>query len=190
MLQETRMDKALKMVLAGKTVLVAVKKTGDANSTKYTFRSLNEILEKYIFLIQVPAVEDPEFKEKVAEMVQSVPAVNIVESPEKKQTDKPNKIVHCEERGYSGFLHIRCKCGAEKSFFTKAGLSFYKCAECGARTELKDLKLALLICECGERLRYFTNETAEMFDLNCLDCGQPVAMKYNVKKKRYETIRE
>lgn len=36
----------------------------------------------------------------------------------------------------------------------------------------------------------FTNETAEMFDLNCLDCGQPVAMKYNVKKKRYETIRE
>ena len=83
MLQETRMDKALKMVLAGKTVLVAVKKTGDANSTKYTFRSLNEILEKYIFLIQVPAVEDPEFKEKVAEMVQSVPAVNIVESPEK-----------------------------------------------------------------------------------------------------------
>lgn len=103
---------------------------------------------------------------------------------------KPNKIVHCEERGYSGFLHIRCKCGAEKSFFTKAGLSFYKCAECGDRTELKDLKLALLICECGERLRYFTNETAEMFDLNCLDCGQPVAMKYNVKKKRYETIRE
>ena len=87
MLQETRMDKALKMVLAGKIVLVAVKKTGDANSTKYTFRSLNEILEKYIFLIQVPAVEDPEFKEKVAEMVQSVPAVNIVESPEKK-TDR------------------------------------------------------------------------------------------------------
>lgn len=120
MLQETRMDKALKMVLAGKTVLVAVKKTGDANSTKYTFRSLNEILEKYIFLIQVPAVEDPEFKEKVAEMVQSVPAVNIVESPEKKQTDKLNKIVHCEERGYSGFLHIRCKCGAEKKFFHKS----------------------------------------------------------------------
>lgn len=189
MLQETKMDKALKMVLAGKTVLAAVKKTGDANSTKYTFRSLNEILEKYIFLIQVPAVEDPEFKEKIAEMVQSVPAVNIVESPEKKQTDKPNKIVHCEERGYSGFLHIRCKCGAEKSFFTKAGLSSFKCTECGERTDLKDLKLAFLSCECGKHLRYFTNETERMFDLNCLDCGQPVAMKYNEKKKRYETIR-
>lgn len=187
MLQETNLDKALKMVLAGKPVLAAVKKTGA--SAKYTFRSLNEILEKYIFLIQVPAVEDPEFKEKVTEMIQS-PAINIVESPEKKQTDKPNKIVHCEERGYSGFLHIRCKCGAEKSFFTKVGLNFYKCAECGAKTELKDLKLAFLRCECGGRIRYFTNETAEMFDLNCLDCGQPVAMKYNEKKKLYETIRE
>lgn len=190
MLQETNLDKALKMVLAGKTVLAAVKKTGDTGSTKYTFRSLNEILEKYIFLIQVPAVEDPDFKEKITEMVQMVPDVNIVESPEKKQTDKPNKIIHCEEKGYSGFLHIRCKCGAEKSFFTKARLSFYKCAECGAKTELKDLKLALLHCECGEHLRYFTNETERMFDLNCLDCGQPVAMKYNEKKERYETIRE
>lgn len=84
MLQETNLDKALKMVLAGKPVLAAVKKTGA--SAKYTFRSLNEILEKYIFLIQVPAVEDPEFKEKVTEMIQS-PAINIVESPEKK-TDR------------------------------------------------------------------------------------------------------
>lgn len=83
MLQETNLDKALKMVLDGKPVLAAVKKTGDINSTKYTFRSLNEILEKYIFLIQVPAVEDPDFKEKITEMVQSVPDVNIVESPEK-----------------------------------------------------------------------------------------------------------
>lgn len=74
MLQETNLDKALKMVLAGKPVLAAVKKAGDTGSGKYTFRSLNEILEKYIFLIQVPAVEDAGFKEKIAEMIQSVPA--------------------------------------------------------------------------------------------------------------------
>lgn len=47
MLQETNLDKALKMVLAGKPVLAAVKKTGA--SAKYTFRSLNEILEKIYF---------------------------------------------------------------------------------------------------------------------------------------------
>ena len=184
MLQETNLDKALKMVLAGKPVLAAVKKTGDTGSGKYTFRSLNEILEKYIFLIQVPAVEDAGFKEKIAEMVQSVPAA--AKGSEKK-VEEPRRIIHDEEKQYSGFLHIRCKCGAEKSFFTKSGLSFYKCAKCGEQTELK---LAFLHCECGERLRYFTNETEKMFDLNCIDCGQPIAMKYNEKKNLYETIRE
>ena len=38
MLQETNLDKALKMVLAGKPVLAAVKKAGDTGSGKYTFR--------------------------------------------------------------------------------------------------------------------------------------------------------
>lgn len=183
MLQETNLETALKKVLAGKQVLAAVNKE---NAMRYTFRSLNETLKKYLFLIDVPAIEDPDFKEKVTEMVQSVPT--IAKGSEKK-VEEPHRSMYNEEKKYSGFLHIRCKCGAEKSFFTKAGLSFYKCAECGERTELKDLKLAFLHCECGEHLRYFTNETERMFDLNCLDCGQPVAMKYNEKKKLYETIR-
>lgn len=183
MLQETNLETALKKALAGKQVLAAVKKE---NATRYTFRSLNETLKKYIFLINVPAVEDPDFKEKVTEMVQSVPAA--AKGSEKK-VEESRRIMYNEEKKYSGFLHIRCKCGAEKSFFTKAGLSFYKCAECGERTELNNLKLALLHCECGEHLRYLTNETERMFDLNCIDCGQPVAMKYNEKKKLYETIR-
>ncbi|MBE5703918.1 MAG: hypothetical protein EGS62_06800 [Ruminococcus sp.] len=183
MLQETNLETALKKVLAGKQVLAAAKKE---NATRYTFRSLNETLKKYIFLINVPAVEDPDFKEKVTEMVQSVPTA--AKGSEKK-VEELRRIMYNEEKKYSGFLHIRCKCGAEKSFFTKTGLSFYKCAECGERTELNNLKLALLHCECGEHLRYLTNETERMFDLNCLDCGQPVAMKYNEKKKLYETIR-
>jgi len=183
MLQETNLEMALKKVLAGKRVLAAVERE---NAARHTFRSLNEILKKYTFLIDVPAIEDPDFKEKVMEMVQSVPAA--AKGSEKK-VEESRRIMYNEEKKYSGFLHIRCKCGAEKSFFTKTGLSFYKCAECGERTELKDLKLAFLHCECGEHLRYLTNETERMFDLNCIDCGQPVAMKYNEKKKLYETIR-
>lgn len=72
MLQETNLETALKKVLAGKQVLAAVKKE---NAMRYTFRSLNETLKKYIFLIDVPAVEDPDFKEKVTEMVQSIPTI-------------------------------------------------------------------------------------------------------------------
>lgn len=100
MLQETNLDKALKMVLAGKPVLAAVKKTGA--SAKYTFRSLNEILEKYIFLIQVPAVEDPEFKEKVTEMIQN-PAINIVENPEKNRQISRTKSYIAKKEGIQAF---------------------------------------------------------------------------------------
>ncbi len=182
MLQETNLEVALKKVLAGKQVLAAVEKE---NAARYTFRSLNEILKKYTFLIDVPAIENPDFKEKVMEMVQSVPEA----TKGSKKVEESRRIMYNEGKKYSCFLHIRCKCGAKKSFFMKSGLSFYKCAECGERTELKDLNLAFLHCECGEHLRYLTNETERMFDLNCINCGQPVAMKYNEKKKLYETIR-
>lgn len=70
MLQETNLEMALKKVLAGKRVLAAVERE---NATRYTFRSLNEILKKYTFLIDVPAIEDHDFKGKVMEMTQSVP---------------------------------------------------------------------------------------------------------------------
>ena len=87
-------------------------------------------------------------------------------------------------------MHIHCEhCGKTKTFCTKHQLSYYSCKECGEKTELKDLKLAFINCECGSRLKYFTNETADLIELNCINCGMPVALKYNAKKKLYETIR-
>ena len=35
-----------------------------------------------------------------------------------------------------------------------------------------------------------TNMTDTAFDINCLDCGAPVAVQWNEKKGLYETIRE
>lgn len=103
---------------------------------------------------------------------------------------KTNKNLTRESRGYTGFLHIRCEhCGKTKTFYDKHQLSYYGCKECGKKTDLKDLKLAFINCECGGRIRYFTNETAELIELNCINCGMPVALKYNAKKKLYETIR-
>ena len=72
---------------------------------------------------------------------------------------------------------------------TKHQLSYYGCKECGKKTDLKNLKLAFINCECGGMARYLTNETAELIELNCINCGMPVALKYNAKKKLYETIR-
>lgn len=101
-----------------------------------------------------------------------------------------NKNMTQEPRGYTGFLHIRCEhCGKTKTFCAKHQLSYYGCKECGKKTDLKDLKQAFINCECGGTARYFTNETAELIELNCINCGMPVALKYNAKKKLYETIR-
>lgn len=103
---------------------------------------------------------------------------------------KTNKNLTRESRGYTGFLHIRCEhCGKTKTFCAKHQLSYYGCKECGGKTDLKDLKLAFINCECGGMARYFTNETAELIELNCINCDMPVALKYNAKKKLYETIR-
>lgn len=43
-------------------------------------------------------------------------------------------------------------------------------------------------CECGGRFRYMTNMEEPIFDVNCLNCGAPVAIQWNEKKKIYETV--
>lgn len=192
MLQEMKLEDALKKFLQGKKVLVAPARAMDPGKERYLFRSLESILNEKRFLVEVPAVENPDFKEAVHQMVtpeKLPPQETIQEEPEVAPMEI-NKNMTQELSGYTGFLHIRCEhCGKTKTFCTKHQLSYYGCKECGKKTDLKDLKLAFINCECGGRTRYFTNETAELIELNCINCGMPVALKYNAKKKLYETIR-
>ena len=44
-------------------------------------------------------------------------------------------------------------------------------------------------CDCGSTSRYKPNMIENMFDMDCLNCGQPVAVSWNEKKRVYETIR-
>ena len=192
MLQEMRLEDALKKYLQGKKVLVAPDRVMEPGKERYLFRSLEAVLNGKRFLVEVPAVENLDFKETVNQMVtpeKLPPQEPVREEPEAAPVEI-NKNLTQEPRGYSGFLHIRCEhCGKTKTFCTKHQLSYFGCKECGEKTELKDLKLAFINCECGGWLRYFTNETAELIELNCVNCGMPVALKYNAKKKLYETIR-
>lgn len=150
------------------------------------------MLKRNRFLVEVPAVENPDFKETVHQIAASEklpPQEPVREEPEAAPM-MINKNLTRESRGYTGFLHIRCEhCGKTKTFCDKHQLSYYGCKECGKKTDLKDLKQAFINCECGGTARYFTNETAELIELNCINCGMPVALKYNAKKKLYETIR-
>lgn len=95
-------------------------------------------------------------------------------------------------KSYKGFLHIKCPhCGKEKSFFTKKELAKYHCFQCGHDVILEGkMKLLWVNCPCGNRQKYLTNAEEKMFDVECLDCGMPVAVEWNAKKELYHTIKE
>lgn len=192
MLQEMKLEDALKKFLQGKKVLVAPARAMDPGKERYLFRSLESVLNGKRFLVEVAAVENPDFKAAVHQMVtpEKLPPQETIQEEPEVALMEINKNMTQELRGYAGFLHIRCEhCGKTKTFCTKHQLSYYGCKECGKKMDLKDLKLAFINCECGGMTRYLTNETAELIELNCINCGMPVALKYNAKKKLYETIR-
>lgn len=111
----------------------------------------------------------------------------------KPREEKPvaEELVISERKTYSGFLYLKCKeCGEIRGFCPKKGIETYHCSECGAETPfLEELKPLYVNCECGEKYKYMTNMTEEMFDIQCIECGNPVAVKWNEKKQIYETMR-
>ena len=93
--------------------------------------------------------------------------------------------------GYKGFLLIRCsECGCVKAFCSKSELKRYKCTACGGVTVLENLVDLYANCECGKRSHYHTNVEDPTIDISCIDCGSPVSVEWNAKKKCYQTIRE
>lgn len=192
MLQEMKFEDAIKKYLKGRKVLALTDLSIDKDHQDYELAPLEDVLARMRYLVDIPAVENPDFKEAVHQMV--TPEKLPPQEPTQEETAaalmETERSSAREPRGYSGFLHIHCEhCGKTKTFCTKYQLSHYSCKECGEKTELKDLKLAFINCECSSRLKYFTNETADLIELNCINCGMPVALKYNAKKNLYETIR-
>lgn len=99
-----------------------------------------------------------------------------------------------EEKGifrYRGFMYLKCpNCGVIKGFCSKEELESYHCKSCGTDTLFSsELKPLYLSCQCGERFKYMTNMDVGMFDVDCINCGNPVAVGWNERKKIYETIR-
>jgi ribosomal protein S27E len=94
------------------------------------------------------------------------------------------------EEGYKGFLLIRCaSCGHERAFYSRFAISWYKCSQCGEKTILGHLRELWTHCECGKRSYYLTNIEDDTAEVNCIDCGAPVACEWNEKKKCYQTIK-
>ena len=71
MLQEMKLEDALKKFLQGKKVLVAPARAMDPGKERYLFRSLESVLNGKRFLVEVAAVENPDLKEAVHQMAAS-----------------------------------------------------------------------------------------------------------------------
>lgn len=159
-----------------------------------TFRKMVELLcvsrpsdKKEIEVVRTEPMLAPVILESESEAeLETIPA--IVEEPEPEVLDKPEpeKMISI---GYGGFLYIKCPdCGNIRGFCAKARLSNFRC-DCGSVTRLEHLVPLFLHCECGRNARYLTNMEDPVFDIVCYDCGNPVPVAWNSKKKQYETIR-
>lgn len=135
--------------------------------------------EPILMPAHIPAMEaKPETIPEVEE-----PAIEVMDEPEPEGHEKMISI------GYGGFLYIKCPdCGKIKGFCAKVRLSNFRC-DCGSVTRLENLVPLFLHCECGRNARYLTNMEEPVFDIVCYDCGNPVPVAWNSKKKQYETIR-
>lgn len=95
------------------------------------------------------------------------------------------------EPGYKGCLLIHCeRCGKVHPFAVKEPITEAYCKECHKRIPLENLKPLWLNCECGKRIKYMTNHTYSVFDVDCIRCGAPVAVWWNKRKGLYETIKD
>lgn len=92
---------------------------------------------------------------------------------------------------YKGFMYLKCpSCGAVKGFCSKGYLKEFHCESCGTDTGFtEELKPLYVNCICGGKFKYLTNMNIDMFDINCINCGNPVAVNWNKKKQVYETIK-
>lgn len=134
-----------------------------------------------------PRADRPK-EEEPKEEAKEEPEQPVLKEPAEQKPYKKLQGLHA----YKGFLYIRCpECGTVKGFCTKELQEGCHCFECGADIPFTEELVPLYVnCQCGRYFRYMTNMSDEVFDINCIDCGSPVAVQYNAKKKIYETIQE
>lgn len=93
--------------------------------------------------------------------------------------------------GCKGFLYVKCpSCGHERGLYAKQNITSHKCRACGRVFKLQNMVPMKIRCQCGKQLNYMTNSQEKMFDVACIDCGNPVAVEWNKKKGIYQSIEE
>ena len=98
MLQEMKLEDALKKFLQGKKVLVMYDESLKNDGTEFIVEALEKMLERNRYLVDVPAIEDFEFKQEVEQMVKT--EKSSTKAVKKKLVDLPknkSKLDDCQE---------------------------------------------------------------------------------------------
>lgn len=155
---------------------------------------------KSVMVDMEPKLADKVFKTLVLQLLQ---AGGDREQPSVSHPLKPVEIPPESEAGpekdyekldglhqYKGFFYTICpECGNIRGFCSKKEIEGAHCFKCGADIPFTEELLPLHVnCECGHHFKYMTNMKEKMFDINCIECGNPVAVRYNDKRNSYETI--
>ena len=120
---------------------------------------------KSVMVDMEPKLADKVFKALVLQLLQAGGGDR--EQPSAPHPSKPVEIIPKSEKEIEGF----------------------HCFKCGADIPFTEELLPLHVnCECGHHFKYMTNMKEKMFDINCIECGNPVAVRYNDKRNSYETI--
>lgn len=80
MLQEMKLEDALKKFLKGRKVLVLYNEVTSTDKPVYGIEPLREMLEGMQFLVDVPAIEDLELKQEVEQMRRSVKIMRLIDA--------------------------------------------------------------------------------------------------------------
>lgn len=147
--------------------------------------------------LKVPKEESEALFNKIALMLLGLPD----NTPTKKESSyevKKDEVVKAilpkskveEVKKYGGFLYIQCShCGTVKGFCAKYPMSEYKCDNCKEVTELKGMIPMYAKCiNCGNKFKYTTNHTDDLFTYNCLNCESPIDLHYNERRDQYNNL--
>lgn len=95
------------------------------------------------------------------------------------------------KKSFKGFVSIECEhCGTITNTCLKNWQTNFTCNSCKEKTPMTEdnMRKAVAFCKCGTEIHYHTNRADGMFDIECINCGNPVAVEWNNKKKCYVTM--
>lgn len=102
MLQEMKFEDAIKKYLKGRKVLALTDLSIDKDHQDYELAPLEDVLARMRYLVDIPAVENPDFKEAVHQMVTPEKLPPPRSLPRKKQRQrlwKLKEVLHGSQEG-------------------------------------------------------------------------------------------